>query len=271
MDACDLAQETQTEVEHPLLDKVRQCSAFPDQAALFFQKILNPIPHMRVEALQDAWCASAVSRMFTETGSSYTPVVSYVQPDVQPDTPVVSYVEPQMQPEADKHGRCASLLSWVCCCNMQTIPDSDSSASDSAEVAPDSRVCCRNAPSKPVPPKQQSCVNRARNAVCGLFSRRKHQASGAKPAAAELPVADRIKSAAVLSMTAASESGKVALLQQQPSQDRLGNHGVIKIKQHDALVVDQAADLQHDAAPAQAHQVDADGSDSQPADSKPNK
>ena len=235
-------------------------------------------PHIRVEALHDAWCASAVSRMFTETGSSYTPVVSYVEPDVQPDKPVVSYVEPQMQREADKHGRCASLLSWVCCCNMQTIPDSDSSASDLAEVAPDSRLCCRNAQSKPVPsssgsvpPKQQGCVNRARNAVCGMFSRRKHQASGAKPAAAELPVADRIKSAAVLSMTAASESGKVALLQQQPSQDRLGDHGVIGIKQHGAHVVDQAADLQHDAAPAQPHQEDADESDSQPADSKQSK
>ena len=246
---------------------------------------------MRVEALDDAWCPSAVSRMFTETRTSYTPVVSYVEPDMQPDTPVVSYVEPDMQPEADKsiRGRCASLLSWVCCRNTQTISDSDSSASDSAEVAPASRLCCSNAQSKPVPsssgsvpPKKQGCVSRARNAVSGLFNRRKHQASGARPAAAELPVADQIKRActasgtasggsAVLSMTAASESGKVALLQQQPSQDRLGDHGVIGMKQHDAQAVDQAADLQHDAALAQPHQVDADGSDSQPADSRPSK
>ncbi len=75
----------------------------------------------------------------------------------------------------------------------------------------------------------------------------------------------------MLSTTAASESGKVALLQQQPSQDQLGDHGVIGIKQHDAHVVDQAADLQHDAASAQTQQVDADESDSQPADSRPTK
>ena len=72
-------------------------------------------------------------------------------------------------------------------------------------------------------------------------------------------------------MTAASGSGKGALLQQQPSQDRLGDHGVIGLKQHDAQAVDQAADLQHDAAPAQPQQVFADESDSQPADSRPSK
>ncbi len=227
--------------------------------------------------------------MFTETGTSFTPVVSYVEPDVQPDSPEVSCVESDMQPEANKHGRCASLLSWVCCCNTQTIPDSDSSASDSSEVAPASRVCCSNAQSKPVqpssgyaPPKKQGCVSRARGAVCGLSSRRQRQASDVKPAVAELPVADQIKSActasgttsdgsAVLSMTAASESGKVASLQQQPSQDRLVDHGVIGIELHDAQAVDQAADLQHDAAPAQPHQVDADESDSQPADFRPSK
>jgi len=252
-------------VQHPLLDKVRQCSALPDQAALFFQKILNPAPHLRVEALHDAWCASAVSRMFDETGTSYTPVVSYED----------------MQPEADEStqcGFCASLLRRLCCFNTQPTLDSNSSVSGTAVVVPVSTLHCSNAQSRPapsssgsVPPKQQGCVNRARNAVCGLFSRRKHQASGAKPAAAELPVADRIKSAAVLSITAASESGKVALLQQQPSQDQLGDHGVIGIKQHDAHVVDQAADLKHDAAPAQPHQVDADGSDSQPADSRPSR
>ena len=132
------------------------------------------------------------------------------------------------------------------------------------------------------PPKKQGCVSRARGAVSGLFSRRKRQASDAIPAAAELPVADQMKSActasgttssgsAMLSMTAASESGKVALLQQQPPQDRLGDHGVIGIKQHDAQVMDQAADLPHDAAFPQPHQVDADGSDPQPAESRPSR
>jgi len=169
VDACDLAQETQTEVQHPLLDKVRQCSALPDQAALFFKKILNPVPHLRVEALHDAWCASAVSRMFAETGTSYTPVVSYED----------------MQPEADESTQCGSLLSRLCCFNTQTTLDSNNSVSGTAVVVPVSMLHCSNAQSRlpsssgSVPPKQQGCVNRARNAVCGLFRRRKHQASGA--------------------------------------------------------------------------------------------
>ncbi|DBA89527.1 TPA: hypothetical protein ACH3X1_016177 [Trebouxia sp. C0004] len=229
VDACGLARQTQIEVRHSLLDKVRQCSAFPDQAALFFQKILNPIPHLRVEALDDAWCANAVSRMFAETGTSYTPVLLYED----------------IQSEADKSiqcGFCASLLRQLCCLNTQTRLDSNSSVSGRADVVPVSALHCSNAQSRPVPssggsvpPKQQGYVSRARNAVSGLFSRRKHQASGAKPAAAELSVAAQIKGAcsasgtasgglAVLSVRAASESGKVALLQQQPSHDRLGVH-----------------------------------------------
>jgi len=234
-----VARQTQAEVQHPLLDKVRQCSALPDQAALFFQKILNPIPHLRVEALDDAWCASAVSRMFAETGTSYTPVLSYED----------------MQPEADESiqcGFCASLLRRLCCLNSQTTLDNNSSASGTADLVSVSTLHCSNAHSRPVPsssgsvpPKKQGYVSRARNVVSGLFSRRERQASGARPAAAELPVADQIKSACsasgtascgsiVLSMTAASESRKIALLQQQPSQDRLGDHGVVGMRQHEA-------------------------------------
>jgi len=70
-------------VQHPLLDKVRQCSAHPEQAARFFQKVLCPIPHTRAEAIHDVWCADAVNRMFTETGTSYKALG--VEADLQPD------------------------------------------------------------------------------------------------------------------------------------------------------------------------------------------
>jgi len=58
-------------VQHPLLDRVRQCSTDPDQAALFFQTILSPVPQVRVKALEELWCAATVNRMFSETGTNF--------------------------------------------------------------------------------------------------------------------------------------------------------------------------------------------------------
>jgi len=71
VDACEAAAAAQSEVQHPMLEKVRQCSTNPDQAAQFFQKILSPVAHVRVEAMHESWCANTVSRMFAETGTSY--------------------------------------------------------------------------------------------------------------------------------------------------------------------------------------------------------
>ena len=56
------------------MDRVRQCSADPDQAVLFFQQILNPVPHIRAQAIHHPWIAETVSRMFSETGTGYAPV-----------------------------------------------------------------------------------------------------------------------------------------------------------------------------------------------------
>ena len=73
LDACSLAEQMGTPVQHPLLDKVRQCSADPDQAASFFQLILNPVPHVRRQAVHHPWCADTVSRMFKATKTSFVP------------------------------------------------------------------------------------------------------------------------------------------------------------------------------------------------------
>ena len=73
VEACSLAQETSTEVQHPLLDKVKQCSTCPQQAALFFQQILNPAPHVRRQAIRHAWCAKSISRMCRATRTPIPP------------------------------------------------------------------------------------------------------------------------------------------------------------------------------------------------------
>jgi len=71
VDACEQAHTSQSTVQHPLLDRVRQCSTNPDQAALFFQTILSPVPQVRVKALEELWCAATLNRMFSETGTNF--------------------------------------------------------------------------------------------------------------------------------------------------------------------------------------------------------
>ena len=73
VDARTLAEETGSQVQHPLLDKVRQCSTNPEQAVAFFCQILSPKPHIRRQAIHHAWCAEMVGRMFKETRTSYPP------------------------------------------------------------------------------------------------------------------------------------------------------------------------------------------------------
>ncbi|KAL0039834.1 hypothetical protein WJX77_009379 [Trebouxia sp. C0004] len=68
MQACELAFQTGREVQHTLLDRIRQCSAAPDQAASFFLQLFHPVPHERVKAIGHAWCASTVMSMLDEMG-----------------------------------------------------------------------------------------------------------------------------------------------------------------------------------------------------------
>ena len=53
-------------MQHPLLDRVRRCSANPDQAVAFFRDIFSLTPHSRVTALDHSWCEAATSKMVAE-------------------------------------------------------------------------------------------------------------------------------------------------------------------------------------------------------------
>ncbi len=66
LQACEVAFQTGSEVQHPLLDRVRQCSTAPDQAASFFLQLFHPVPHERVKAIDHTWCASTVMSMLGE-------------------------------------------------------------------------------------------------------------------------------------------------------------------------------------------------------------
>ena len=64
--ACELAFQTDSEVQHTLLDRVRQCSTAPDQATSFFLQLFHPVPLMRLLTREHAWCADAVASMQDE-------------------------------------------------------------------------------------------------------------------------------------------------------------------------------------------------------------
>ncbi len=92
-----MAHTSQSGVQHPLLDKVRQCSTDPDQAALFFQTILSPVPQVRVQALEELWCAATVNRMFSETGTNFEAGTAAAMAALQ------------KRNQKRKHGLCAAL------------------------------------------------------------------------------------------------------------------------------------------------------------------
>ena len=63
-------------MEHPLLDKVRQCSANPDMAASFFIQMLHPTAHYRVNALNQMWTHPTVDRMLADRGDDLSAVAA---------------------------------------------------------------------------------------------------------------------------------------------------------------------------------------------------
>ena len=65
MDAVCDAEAEERPIQHPLLDRVRQCSATPDLAADFFTKILYPFGEWRMcsKAIQHAYVAGTVAEM----------------------------------------------------------------------------------------------------------------------------------------------------------------------------------------------------------------
>jgi hypothetical protein len=70
------AREADEPVKHPLLDKVRECSANPDAAADFFLQILDPIPswRMSIEATSHSYVAETCAEM--EAYCEHAPVTT---------------------------------------------------------------------------------------------------------------------------------------------------------------------------------------------------
>ena len=124
MDACYLAEETGLPVQHPLLDRVRQCSTNPEQAVLFFQQILNPVPHLRARAMHHPWIAETVERMFAETGTGYEPV----DPSQLEGPDMVHVSLPDKDPQAPRSSRfrsCAALPPRCGCFSSPKVQEDD--------------------------------------------------------------------------------------------------------------------------------------------------
>ena len=69
VDACSSnAQETGSEVQHPLLDQVKTCIAPPDQVASFFRHLLHPHQLMRSAGLEQPWFGLLVGRILNGKG-----------------------------------------------------------------------------------------------------------------------------------------------------------------------------------------------------------
>ena len=77
------------EVQHPLVDRVWQCSANPDDAVAFFSRLFSPYPHMRSKAsfVENAiyglhpsvWIASTMGKMQEEVGIDYWALAAPVE------------------------------------------------------------------------------------------------------------------------------------------------------------------------------------------------
>jgi len=80
-DTVKAADEADAYVEHPLLDRVRECSTKPDEAANFFCQILHPFPTWQISLEvqshpylaetyeeMEAYCASTPLPAFTFEG-----------------------------------------------------------------------------------------------------------------------------------------------------------------------------------------------------------
>lgn len=108
------AQRSDSTVQHPMLTKVRECSARPDAAAAFFEHIFFPLPESRLHhesIMGHEYCDSTTSKMFAEllkNAPSTPPTVDQVQHSAHPPAGAVSQ-EPcsnlvQHEPPSAEHG-----------------------------------------------------------------------------------------------------------------------------------------------------------------------
>ncbi len=117
--ACEVAFQTGSEVQHPILDRVRQCSTAPDQAASFFLQLLHPVPHERVKAIDHTWCASIVMSMLDEMGGAAQASAAAAED------------EPRLKKSSSSRQRAARFL---CCGGASPILEADSH--DSHDCSP---------------------------------------------------------------------------------------------------------------------------------------
>ncbi len=286
--ACELAKNCHSKVQHPLLDKVRQCSANPEQVARFFEEILSPIPHVRVEAISQAWCADAVTQMFTESGTSYDS--SATEADLQTEAGLCTTLfgcfacgSPQrrrrrcsMQP-SNRVAKLASKLDFFKRPRGKPSAPSKPCSSEAKALQADSKQAA-NVSSK------KGCLSWVKNGYCTFRSRSKqpspHVAEQlAPPSATELRLlmdvdstsaasytpsrpghsssaaaglsstGDRLEAPAV-SMTAVAGVDLRPQLQQQPVHNQTGAHETTQNKPQPCLRVPGIGDdqLTHDAA-----------------------
>ena len=103
-------------MQHPLLDRVRQCSANPDQVAAFFQHILSPAPFSRVTVPDHPWCAAATSKMLAEM----PPL-----PVIQTHTVQTHAVQTHTEGRPASKSRWRAALSKCCCGASPTVECKD--------------------------------------------------------------------------------------------------------------------------------------------------
>ena len=107
----------QTEMQHPLLDRVRECSASPDQAASFFQQMLHPDPPKRLSAVDHPWLADTACSMLA---------------DMNADQPAHAVGQsPAVTRQRTSTSRLSALTS---CCHSGNQPDDEAENSSSAAV-----------------------------------------------------------------------------------------------------------------------------------------
>ena len=94
LDACESARPSESEPRHPLLDRVRQCSTKPDQAAAFFAQVFHPFHKVRSRAVfvEEAlyslhpacWIVDTTAKMREEVGVDYWALAAAAEADRYP-------------------------------------------------------------------------------------------------------------------------------------------------------------------------------------------
>ncbi len=206
-------------MQHPLLDKVRLCSANPDQAASFFLHLLHPVPHKRIAAVDDAWTTSTTIRMFDEMGlncstsaaaarwskfkqsctgglCAFMPCCGGRSPTVEAETHVAgSCSHPNSQTQDDDLS-CSHLSE-----RMPSLRSNQSKTSQSAAAHTDmpESVQCEADSMQTAPSTLQTCWNKVKKPFAGRSKRHSqragkgvtHPPAEAAPGAVENAAADK--------------------------------------------------------------------------------